>query len=132
MSYKVGDRVQIKTSVSKKGKYGKYAGQVGTINIVQWDTLRKITLDNGDILEYVGQTVVEPYVKKSVKTFLDKKKALEEELKEINDILEYIEDTGTEEFDPTEYKVFRTLKAFKETGLTDIEKAKKIAELIKA
>ena len=48
----------------------------------------------------------------------------------IEDKITYLEETGSKEFDETEYKVYQTLKLLNVNNLTDIDKAKLIAQLI--
>jgi hypothetical protein len=57
------------------------------------------------------------------------------ELSKENDLIEdkitYLEETKLEEFDETEYKVYQILKLLNVSNITDIEKAKLIADMIK-
>ena len=48
----------------------------------------------------------------------------------IEDKITYLEETGSKEFDETEYKVYQTLKLLNVNNLTDIDKAKLIAQFI--
>ena len=59
---------------------------------------------------------------------------LEEATAKVSEIkmkIEYLQESGAKEFDETEYKVYSTLKLLENNELSNMEKSKIIAELIK-
>ena len=56
---------------------------------------------------------------------------LKSEMEELQRKIDFLNETGNEQFDAEEYKVYSTLKLFQNEKLTDVEKSKLIAKLIK-
>lgn len=56
---------------------------------------------------------------------------LEEKISELKSKEQFIIDNNLEEFDETQYKVFKTLQTLDNEKISDVEKSKLIAELIK-
>ncbi len=56
---------------------------------------------------------------------------LKSEMEELQRKIDFLNETGNEQFDAEEYKVYSTLKLFQNDKLTDVEKSKLIAKLIK-
>ncbi len=69
----------------------------------------------------------------SSKVELEKKiKKLKTEMEEVQSKIDFMNETGNEQFDAEEYKVYSTLKLFQNDKLSDIEKSKLIAKLIRS
>jgi len=63
--------------------------------------------------------------------FEEKMEKLKSEMEELQRKIDFLNETGNEQFDEEEYKVYSTLKLFQNDKLTDVEKSKLIAKLIK-
>jgi hypothetical protein len=63
--------------------------------------------------------------------FQEKMQKLKTEMEELQRKIDFLNETGEEQFDAEEFKVYSTLKLFQNDKLTDVEKSKLIAKLIK-
>jgi hypothetical protein len=67
----------------------------------------------------------------SKESFEKKIEDLKSEMEEVQRKIDFLNETKSEIFDTEEYKVYSTLKLFQNEKLTDVEKSKLIAKLIK-
>ena len=107
--FAVGDRVKIKETVSKNGKYGRVLGVCGTVTQLCYG-LYNVKLDDnkGMLLDVSDQVSV------------------------IDEKLKFLEETGQDEFNQNEFNAYQALTLIENGELSKAEKAKLIAGLLKS
>lgn len=126
---KPGDTLKMKGDSYGANGYAK--GDLVTVVYKQNGTIQIKHLDNphiGNINVYLS----------NLDFYLQSKTQIEEEITKAKAIitegeakLQWMKDTKNEEFDEDEFKVWSTLQILAKKGVTDVEKAKAIAALIK-
>jgi len=115
------------TIQSNRGGHGYVIGSSVNITHATVSTNGMIRVNNiwslyPDEFSYGPRTKAE--IKKDIAS-------LQKEITALEANLEFMEETGLEEYDETEVKVYQTLKLLKQDNLSDVDKTKLIAGLIK-
>lgn len=133
--FKKGDNIKIKNTVSSTGKYGSHKGKEGIITAAYkfYGGSQYYTVKFGDCdhLTNVSHQVLESVEKTSKSRFIKRIQELEKEMTIIKEKLKFLKETGQEMFNENEFKVYKTLSLIDKDNLSQYEKAKKIAELLK-
>lgn len=131
-AFRVGDKARIKMSMSSAGKYKDFRGEVVEIVGLSWGVYAVKIVATGHIIYNVSPTSIEEY------SSLDPLKSLEDDrerlMKKVADVdmkISYMKESGADVFDYTEFRIFNAIKESTREGLSDIEKAKVIAEAIR-
>lgn len=127
---KVGGLYKIKSD--QWAAYGYANGDVVTVTHYQKGQNPTIKHHENAVAQQIGIYISALDFYQQTKTQLEK--AIDEAriiIADAENKLKWMKDTGNEEFDEDEYKVWHTLQILAKKGVTDIEKAKAIAALIK-
>jgi hypothetical protein len=118
----IGKKIKVKSNLSG---HGILLGTIGIIEKVQGSQVylkgNPSWLDNRDF-EIIPITREE--IQKNILSLQEKVKSEQEKL-------QFMSDNNVDEFDETQYKVFRTLATLDNKDISDMEKSKLIADLIK-
>ena len=127
---KVGGSYKIKTD--QYASYGYSAGDV--VVVTHYSKGSNPTIkhrDNGAAQQigiYISMLDFYQQTKDQLEKAIDEARVV---IAEAENKLKWMQDTGNEEFDEDEYKVWHTLQIIGKKGVSDIDKAKAIAALIK-
>ena len=140
--FKAGDKVQLKGGISS-GTLSSYGLQIGDEGIVISQSYGYYTIDiycrkqerverlsfETRYLEEVktsSREKIEARIE-SIKAEMENRSAL---ITELNSKLKYMDEVGSDQFDENEFKAYQTLTIIEKGGLSKLEKARAIAQLL--
>jgi hypothetical protein len=143
--FKIGDRVQFKPNTSKSGRYGEYLGRIYTVMAGSPYNSTTCTIHDeraGNVINYVGTSVLQHVSTKpelstkegfvsAIKSTEAKIAELTSSIRVIRQKLDFMEQHGLEEYDENVFKAYEIMRLSKDENLTEIARAKMIAELVK-
>jgi len=127
---KVGGTYKIKSD--QWNAYGYAAGDLVVVTHYQKGQNPTIRHQDNGVAQQISVYISSLDFYQQTKTQLEK--VIEESriiIADAENKLKWMKDTGNEEFDEDEYKVWHTLQIIAKKGVSDVEKAKAIAALIK-